>query len=125
MTPDELAARTKRFAIDVFKLVDRLPGTISCRTIGNQLAKSASSQAANYREAQRARSTKEFISKITISIQEAEESRFWLQSINELYPTRKEESERLLNECSQLVAIFTASARTASRNAKTRTQRRN
>jgi len=116
MTSNELAARTKRFAIDVFRLVDRLPNSIAGRTIGSQLARSASSQAANYREARRARSRKEFVSKISLSIQEAEETRFWLESIAELYPKVRESQEELAGECSQLIAIFTASVKTASRD---------
>ncbi len=76
MNSDELKARTKVFALRVIKLVESLPKTITGRVIGNQLIRSGTSVAANYRAACRARTKVEFVSKIGIVIEEADESVF-------------------------------------------------
>ena len=81
MTEKELKQRTKKFAVEILNLVDRLPNRRSANIIGNQLGRSASSIAANYRAACRARSHAEFISKIGIVEEEADESTFWLDLI--------------------------------------------
>jgi len=111
---NDLPERTKRFAINVLRLIDRMPDSVVAKTISYQVSKSAPSQAANYREARRARSNKEFISKLNISIQETEETRFWLECIAELFPQIGEAADPLLNESSELIAIYTASVKTAS-----------
>ncbi len=99
----DLKARTKRFAIEIIDLVEKLPNTISGRAIANQLIRSGTSVAANYRAATRGRSDKEFIAKLGIVIEEADESELWLEMIQEkewldVSSTKKEASE--------LVAIF-------------------
>ncbi len=73
MTQDELKTRTKKFAIRVINLVNALPKTTVGRAIGNQLIRSGTSVGANYRAVCRARSTKEFISKLGIVIEESDE----------------------------------------------------
>ena len=74
MTKEELKNRTKKFALMIIKLVNELPNTKVGNTIGNQLIRSGTSVAANYRASCRARSTADFVSKITIVEEECDES---------------------------------------------------
>jgi four helix bundle protein len=83
MTEEDLKKRTKLFALRVLKLVAALPNNVAGRTIGNQVARSATSVAANYRAACRARSKIEFISKLGIVEEEADERALWLELIFE------------------------------------------
>jgi four helix bundle protein len=76
MTKEELKKRTKKFALMIIKLVEDLPNNLAGRTIGNQIIRSGTSVAANYRAACRARSTADFVSKITIVEEESDESLF-------------------------------------------------
>ena len=117
MTEDDLKRRTKRFALRVLKLVAALPRTIAGRTIGNQLARSGTSVPANYRAACRARSKAEFISKLGVVEEEADESAFWLElTINEGGLLKKELVEPLWSEANELVAIMTSSRKSAARS---------
>src|SRR5262245_66694323 len=77
----DLKARTKQFALRVMKLIDALPRTIQGHAIAKQIIRSATSVAANYRAACRARSRAEFIAKIGVVGEEADESCFWLELI--------------------------------------------
>lgn len=80
MTPDELKLRTKKFAIDIIKFLDKIESKSKClNIISNQLIRSASSVGANYRAACRARSQAEFISKIKIVEEEADECQYWIE----------------------------------------------
>lgn len=99
----DLKIRTKKFALEIINLVEKLPNSISGRAIANQLIRSGTSVAANYRAASRARSDKEFIAKIGVVIEEADETEFWLELIQE-----KEWIEviSMRKEASELVAIF-------------------
>lgn len=115
MTEDDLKKRTKRFALRILKLVAALPRTIAGRTIGNQLARSGTSVPANYRAACRARSKAEFISKLGIVEEEADESAFWLEMIIEGELLKKQRVESLWNQANELVAIMTSSRKSASR----------
>ena len=81
MTTAELKARTKEFALRVIRLVDALPNTVKGRAIANQITRSATSIAANYRAACRTRSRAEFIAKIGVVEEEADETAFWLELI--------------------------------------------
>ena len=116
MTEDDLKKRTKRFALRVLKLVAALPRTIAGRTIGNQLARSGTSVPANYRAACRARSKAEFISKLGVVEEEADETAFWLKMIIEAELLRRGLVEPLWNEANELVAIMTSSRKSASRS---------
>ena len=84
MNEDDLKKRTKQFALRILKLVAALPRTIAGRTIGGQLARSGTSVAANYRAACRARSKAEFISRLGVVEEEADESALWLELIIEV-----------------------------------------
>jgi four helix bundle protein len=111
----ELKQRTKLFALRVMKLVDALPHTRSGNAIGNQLVRSGTSVGANYRASCRARSKAEFIAKIGVVEEEADESGFWMELIVDggLLPTSKVSA--LLQEASELTAIMAASRISASR----------
>jgi four helix bundle protein len=80
MRRPELLDRTQSFALAIIRFHNRLPQRADAWTLGRQLLRSGTSIGANYREAQRARSTPEFISKVHIAAQEAEESAYWLSS---------------------------------------------
>src|SRR5437763_16212916 len=109
MTPDELKARTKHFALRIIKLVAALPKSVEGRAIANQLVRSGTSVAANYRAACRARSKVEFVAKIGVVLEEADETQFWLELITEANLLSVERVQPLLDETSELVAIFVAS----------------
>jgi four helix bundle protein len=109
----DLKARTKKFALDVIRFCRTLPRDDEFTIIKRQLIRSATSTAANYRAAQRAKSKPDFINKIGTSEEEADESLFWLECIAELLNPEQPELKRLLNESNELVAILTASRRTA------------
>jgi len=110
---EQIRARTKQFAIRIVKAVQRLPKTDESRIIGKQLLRSGTSVAANYRAIGRARSKPEFIAKMGIVVEEADETVFWLELLIETSIVRKELVEELLTEGNELVAIFAASHRTA------------
>lgn len=83
MKEDDLKNRTKKFALRILKLIDALPNTVAGRTVAGQLARSGTSVASNYRAACRGRSKAEFIAKLGIVEEEADESGFWLEIIIE------------------------------------------
>src|SRR6266496_5174245 len=114
----DLKAQTKQFALRVMKMVDALPRTIQGRAIAKQIIRSATSVAANYRAACRARSRAEFIAKIGIVEEEADESAFWLELIIDSKIRSKAQIEPLLKEAGELVAIMAASRKSAIANRK-------
>ncbi len=101
------------------KLVDALPKTMAGRAIGNQLVRSATSVGANYRAACRGRSKAEFIAKIGLVEEEADESGYWMELLIESGLIKTDLVSSLLNEADQLVAIMAASRKSASLNRKT------
>jgi four helix bundle protein len=107
----ELEGRTKNFAISTFRLTASLPNIAEANVVRNQLAKSASSIGANYREANRARSKADFINKISICESEASETEFWIELIQEMKWASNEESKKLQNEANELLKIFTTIGR--------------
>ncbi len=111
----ELSTRTKNFALRIIRMADALPRTRAGTVIGHQILRSATSVAANYRAAGRARSKAEFIAKIGIVIEEADGLCFGSNYLVEgnILPTTK--LEGLLTEARQLLAIFSASGRTAKK----------
>ena len=115
MNADEMRKRTKMFALIILKLADSLPRTASGRTIAGQIARAGNSVAANYRAAGKGRSKAEFIAKLGIAEEEADETQFWLEMIVEsgMVPARKLES--LQNEARELTAIIAASRISASK----------
>lgn len=116
MTKTELQQRTKLFALRVMAMVDALPKKHSAEVLGHQLLRSASSVAANYRAACRARSPAEFIAKMGIVEEEADESMAWLELLADSGLIKRERLISLMNEADQLVAITVASIKTARKN---------
>ena len=109
----DLKARTKQFALDVIRYCRTLPRGDEFQIIGRQLIRSATSTAANYRSAQRAKSKADFISSLGDAEEEADESLLWLECLAELANHEPPELKRLLKESDELVAILTASRKTA------------
>ncbi|NBL63944.1 four helix bundle protein [Flavobacterium sp. NST-5] len=107
-----LKNRTKAFAVQIVKMADGLPHKQIGWTITNQIVRSATSVAANYRAVCRAKSDKDFISKMGTVIEEADETLFWLELIVELELIPKNEIELLMNENNELISIFVASVKT-------------
>ena len=118
MTTDELKARTKELALRVIRLVDALPNSVKGRAIANQVMRSSTSVAANYRAACRARSRAEFIAKLGVVEEEADETAFWLELIIDSKIRSKTQIEPLLKEAGELVAIMAASRKSAIGNRK-------
>jgi four helix bundle protein len=116
MNSEELKKRTKEFALSVLRFVDSLPHTKSVDIISKQLSRAATSVGANYRAACKGRSKADFISKITIVEEEADEIQYWLELLLELETGDQQKVAKLLEEAKELTAIFTASGKTAKRN---------
>lgn len=130
MNSTELQHRTKKLALEIIKLAKQLPNNRVGWTFSDQIIRSATSVAANYRAVCRARSDKEFIAKMGIVIEEADETLFWLEMIdesgimiddlknddfrfrNEKVQNPKSKINYLKDEANQLVSIFVASAKT-------------
>lgn len=117
MNQQQLRDRTKGFAIQIIRLCRSLPGDWDVRELARQLLRSGTAVAANYRACGRARSDKEFCSKIAIVVEEADESQLWLELLPEADPKIATAGHKaLLAEASELTAIFSASHRTAKLN---------
>ena len=113
-----LQLRTKRFHIDIIKFCHDFPKTAVGFEIAKQLLRSAGSVGANYRASARAKSKADFINKIQIIIEEADESLYWLEVIEEAQIKTGNETKRLVKEANELTAIFTATNKTAKANLK-------
>ena len=119
MTPNDLKDRTKLFAVRIIKLVRDLQNDPISKVIANQqLLRSGTSVAANYRAACRSQSAKHFISKLAIVIEEADETQFWLEILVEVGIVKIELVKDLLQESGEIVAIMTASKNSTIRNQK-------
>lgn len=108
----DLRQRTKSFALRIIGIVGSLPKNRITDVLGHQLLKSATSIGANYREACRARSKADFISKIGIVEQEADETLYWLELLAEANLIDMESLSEAMNECKELLAIFVTSGKT-------------
>ena len=115
MNSEEIKQRTKKFRLRIIKLIETLPKTKITDVIGKQLLRSATSVGANYRSACRSRSRADFVSKICIVEEEADESAYWLELLLDSVIVNNHEASSLLKEAKELTAIFTASGRTAKR----------
>jgi four helix bundle protein len=111
--PEELRNRTRQFAVRVVRLFRALPKAQEARVIGNQLLRSATSVAANYRAVCRSRTKAEFIAKVGIVVEETDETVFWLEFLIDTGVVRQERLDGLLAEANELLAIFAAAQRTA------------
>lgn len=118
MNDYDLQVRTKKFALDVIKRVEALPRNGTCYVIGRQLLRCGVSVGANYRSARRAKSTADFIAKMSIVEEEADETMYWIELLAESGQVKSDALADLLKEANQIVAIAIASVNTARRNQK-------
>jgi four helix bundle protein len=111
--PEDLKIRTKEFALRVLRFANSVQRGRTEDILTKQLVRAATSVGANYRSACRARSRADFISKITVVEEEADETQYWLELLLDQGPVNKNEIMVLLEEAKELTAIFTASGKTA------------
>ena len=116
MERKDLENRTKAFAVQIITFVTNLPKNKVTDVLDYQLIKSGTSIGANYREARSAESHDDFIHKIGIVEKEASETQYWLELLRESSIGNLDELQSLLQECSELCAIFTATGKTAKSN---------
>ncbi len=114
----DLKKRTKKFALEIILLVNELPKSTIGFELGKQLLRSGTSIGANYRSAQRGRSKAEFISKLSIVQEEADETIFWLELLHESGTMDTDKILELIDEANQLTAIFTTMVINAKKNRK-------
>lgn len=112
----EMIERCKRFAARVIRMVDQLPKSRSADVLGRQIIASASSVGANYRAAQRGRSRAEFLSKLGIVEEEADETIYWLELIAETNLMKPQRLTELQHEADEILSIVVASIRSARRS---------
>jgi four helix bundle protein len=110
---EQIKRRAKQFALRIIRLFRALPRTSEAQVMGRQLLRCGTSVAANYRAVCRARSKAEFVAKIGVVVEEADETVFWLEMLVEAGIVRVNRMEPLLKEANELLAIFAASQRTA------------
>lgn len=113
MTSEEMKARTKQFALRVIKLVESLPNTKNSTVIGKQLLRSGTSVGANYRAVCRAKSTPDFINKLAIVEEEADESMYWIELLIESNQIKQKLVENLLNETNEILSIIVSAIKTS------------
>ena len=113
MDKRELQDRTKQFALRVLSLVDALPHTAGGRAISTQLVRAATSVGANHRSACRARSRAEFVSKLGIAVEEADESLYWLELVRDGKLVPEDKLSLLLKEADELTAIVASGRKSA------------
>lgn len=116
--PRDLKQRTREFALRVIRMVRALPRTQEGAVLGKQVLRSATSVGANYRSAQRGKSKADFIAKLAIAEEEADETCYWLELIIEAELLSKDRMEPLLAEAKEITAILTAAGKTAKKNRK-------
>lgn len=119
MNSEDLKKRTKEFAKAVIRLAEKLPNNRVGRTISDQMIRSSTSVAANYRAVCRAKSDRDFIHKMGTVIEEADETQFWLEMIDELEMIiEKNKVKSLITEANELVSIFVSSIKTVKKKNK-------
>jgi four helix bundle protein len=114
MNPEDLKRRTKQFALRILKLVAVLPKTVEGRTLGGQLVRAGTAVGANYRATCRSRSRAEFVARIGVVEEEADESAYWLELIIEGELLKAQQVAPLLNEVNELAKIMASSRISAS-----------
>ena len=117
MKHQNLKDRTQKFALDVIRFVEGLAPNETCKILGRQLLRAGTSVGANYRAVCRARSKADFISKMGVVLEEADESAFWIELLTADGKTTVRQSASLLREANELVAIAVSSINTARQNA--------
>jgi len=114
--PTDLKNRTKIFALRIIKLYQALPKSGEAQVIGKQILRSGTSVGAQYREACRAKSPADFINKMEGSLQELDETGYWLELLTESQIVPAEKLVDLQKETNELTAIFVASVKTTKKN---------
>jgi len=107
----DLGERTREFALRVIELCNRLPATLTARTVGRQVIRSGTSVGAHWREARRSRSDAEFVSKVECGLQELNETAYWLELLRDSGAMKAERVSDLLNEAGELMSILVTCAR--------------
>ena len=113
MNQEEMKQRTKLFALGIIQLVESLPKERTTEVLGRQLLRSGTSVGSNYRSACRAKSIADFISKMGIVEEEADESLYWMELLIEVGIKGNIKMEALMKEAGELLAITVASIKTA------------
>lgn len=124
MTPDEMKSRTKQLSLRVMRLVRALEKTVVGNVIGKQVLRSGTSVGANYRAACRARSDREFLAKLSIVIEEADETAYWLELIMDDEMIPEKQVKPLHNECEEIIAMMVSSRKTAQARTKNGKQKK-
>ena len=105
--PMDLRTRTKQYALRIIRLYSALPNGVAAQVMGKQLLRAGTSVGAHYREANRARSDAEFISKLEVGLQELDESAYWMELLTESQTIDAARLENLMGESDELIAILT------------------
>ena len=116
MDKSQLKERLKVFALRSMKLVDHLPRSVAGKVVANQLLRSSTSAAANYRSCLRARSSREFVAKMGIVLEELDESSFWLEFIQDGDLISRNSIQDIIKEADELAAIIFTARRSARRS---------
>ena|SRR5688572_2972980 len=116
MTREDFKKRTKQYAINVARFCKSLPYVFILKSYINQLVRSSASVAANYRAACRGKSKADFVNKLRIVEEEADESLFFIEMIAEFYPNKKNELRKLYREGNEILSMIVASIKTTNRN---------
>ncbi|MFT5914581.1 MAG: four helix bundle protein [Flammeovirgaceae bacterium] len=109
---DDFRLRTRKFAVQAIRFFRVIPKTEEGRIVGRQLLRAATSVAANYRAATRGRSEKEFLAKLGIAVEEADETIFWLEIIEESEVLNPTQTETIKKEAMEITAILSKSQKT-------------
>ncbi len=118
MTPRDLKARTQELALRVIRMTRSLPNTPEGWVLGKQVLRSGTGVGSNYRSCQRGKSKPDFIAKLAVAEEEADETCYWLELIIAAEMLPRERVEPLLNEAKEITAILTAAGKTAKENQK-------
>jgi len=113
---EQLKNRTKKLAVDIILFYDKIEKTDSTRVIGRQLIRSTTSTAANYRAACISRSKREFFSKMSIVVEEADETLFWLEILKDANFASEEQLKPLMNEALEILKIVSKARKNAGSN---------
>jgi four helix bundle protein len=113
---ESLRIRTKRFALGIIRRMEEISSNSTSEIIKKQIIRSATSVGANYRSACRSRSKPDFIAKIRLVVEEADETLYWLELLKDLGILEKERYFQMHQEGEQLLAIFVTSIQTAQRS---------
>ena len=112
---EQMKSRTKKYAANVWRFCEKLPKSREYNAYANQIIRSSSSVGANYRAAQRGKSTNDFIYKLKIVEEEADETLYFLELLNDINPLLKNQIEPLHKEGNEILSIIIASIKTARR----------